>query len=153
MANTVKPIPDGYTTVTPYLIVRGADRAIEFYKKAFGATELFRMQHENGLVGHAEIQIGNARIMLADEQGPHKSPQTLGGSPIGILLYVNNSDATFAQSVDAGAKVVREVADQFYGDRTGGVEDPFGFTWYISTHVEDVAADELERRARMQHAA
>jgi PhnB protein len=153
MAKAVKPIPDGYTSVTPYLIVRGAEHAIEFYKKAFGATELFRMKNESGGIGHAELQIGDARIMLADETPEQKSPQTLGGSPIGLLLYVEDCDTTFKQSVNAGAKTVREPADQFYGDRTGGVRDPFGFLWYIATHVEDVSADEMERRAKKQHAA
>lgn len=154
MANTVRPIPDGYTTVTPYLVVRGADRAIDFYKKAFGAKELFRME-EKGRIGHAEIQIGNARIMLADEvpEAGYKSAQTLGGSPVSLLLYVENCDVSFAQAVAAGAKVTREVQNQFYGDRMGGVQDPFGLTWYISTHVEDVSAEELDRRAKQQHAA
>lgn len=154
MANTVKPVPDGYTTVTPYLIIRGAAQAIDFYKRAFGAKELYRME-QGGLVRHAELQIGTARIMLGDEMPdrPFKSPQALGGSPISLLLYVEDCDATFAQAVKAGAKVEREPATQFYGDRTGGVEDPFGFTWYVSTHVEDVSEEEMERRMKQQHAA
>lgn len=153
MAN-VKPIPDGYTSITPYLILTGADRAIDFYKKAFGATELFRMSGPDGRVGHAELQIGNARVMLADEalaQG-NSSAQTLGGTPVSILLYVEKCDAVFQQSVDAGAKVVREMKGQFYGDRMGTVQDPFGMIWHIATHVEDVTPEEMERRSKDQHA-
>lgn len=150
----VKPIPDGYTSITPYLILTGADRAIDFYKKAFGATELFRMSGPDGRVGHAELQIGNARVMLADEalaQG-NSSAQTLGGTPVSILLYVEKCDAVFQQSVDAGAKVVREMKGQFYGDRMGTVQDPFGMIWHIATHVEDVTPEEMERRSKDQHA-
>lgn len=155
MANKVNPIPEGYTTVTPYLIVRDAARAIDFYKRAFGATELFRMNDESGKIGHAELQIGNARFMLADEnpERGYKSPQTLGGSPIGMVLYMDDCDASYKQAIAAGAKSLREPADQFYGDRSGGVEDPYGFQWHISTHVEDVAPDELERRMKNQKTA
>ncbi len=155
MANTVKAIPDGYTTVTPYLIVRDAAGAIEFYKRALGAVELFRMADEKGKIGHAEIQIGNARVMLADEapERGYKSPQSFGGSPVSIVLYLDNCDATYAQAISAGAKSLRAPTDQFYGDRSGGVEDPFGFQWHISTHVEDVSPEELDRRMKKQHAA
>jgi PhnB protein len=131
MTNSVKPIPEGYHTATPYLIVDGAAEAIEFYKKAFGAKEVFRMDGEGGKVGHAEILIGDSHIMLADgdpERGA-RGPKALGGSPISIVLYVENVDATVDQAVASGAKLLRPVADQFYGDRTGGIEDPFGHAW------------------------
>jgi PhnB protein len=143
-----KPIPDGYHTATIYLIVRGAAKAIEFYKKAFGATELMRLASPDGKIGHAEIKIGDSPIMLADEfpEMGHKSPQALGGSPAGICLYVEDVDARFAQALAAGAKEKRPVADQFYGDRSGTVEDPFGHVWTIATHKEDVSAEEITRR-------
>ena len=149
MSSKVKPIPQGYHTATPYLIVNDGARAIEFYKKAFGATELFRMAGPDGKIGHAEIKIGDSPIMLADEVPAmgHRSPQSLGGSPVSILLYVEDVDAVFNQAVAAGAKVARPVADQFYGDRTGGVTDPFGHAWYIATHKEDVSSEELQKRA------
>jgi PhnB protein len=149
MSTTVKPIPEGYHTVTPYLIVRNAARAIEFYKKAFGATELMRMAEPSGRIGHAEIRIGDSPIMLADEvpEMGFRSPESFGGSPVSILLYVEEVDAVFNQAVAAGAKVQRPVADQFYGDRTGGVTDPFGHTWYIATHKEDVSPEEMRKRA------
>lgn len=149
MTTTVKPIPEGYHTVTPYLIVRNAARAIEFYKKAFGATELMRMAEPSGRIGHAEIRIGDSPIMLADEvpEMGFRSPESFGGSPVSILLYVEEVDAVFNQAVAAGAKVQRPVADQFYGDRTGGVTDPFGHIWYIATHKEDVSPEEMRKRA------
>ncbi len=146
----VKPIPDGYHSITPYLVIRGAKRAMEFYAEAFGAKEVFKMLDDKDEVGHAEMRIGDSIIMLADEKSnmPHKSPATLGGSPVSILLYVEDCDAVFNQAVSAGAQVERPLADQFYGDRTGGVKDPFGFSWYIATHVEDVSPEEMERRAK-----
>lgn len=149
MASKPKPIPDGYHTATPYLIVKGAAKAIEFYKKAFGATESMRMAQADGRIGHAEIKIGDSPIMLADESPEMgaRSPQSLGGSPVSIMLYVEDVDTTFGQAVAAGAKVQRPVADQFYGDRTGGVEDPFGHVWYIATHVEDMSPNEMRKRA------
>ena len=149
MTSKVKPIPEGYHTATPYLIVGGAAGAIEFYKKAFGARELFRMTKPDGRIGHAEIKIGDSPIMLADEvpEIGYHSPQSLGSSPVSILLYVEDVDAVFSQAVAAGAKVQRPVQDQFYGDRTGGVEDPFGHVWYIATHKEDVSPEELKKRA------
>lgn len=149
MAN-VKPIPEGYHSITPYLVIRGAKAAMDFYTKAFGATEVFKMLDGQGEIGHAEMRIGNSIIMLANEKPdfPHKSPATLGGSPVSILLYVEDCDTVFHQAVAAGAKVERPLANQFYGDRTGGVIDPFGFSWYISTHVEDVSTEEMERRAK-----
>ena len=149
MSNKPKSIPDGYHNVTPYLIVNDAAAAIEFYKKAFGATELMRMPKPNGKIGHAEIRIGDSPIMLADEapEMDARSPRTFGGSPVSIFLYVDDVDTTFARAVDGGAKVQRPLADQFYGDRTGGVEDPFGHVWYIATHVEDVSPEEMKKRA------
>jgi PhnB protein len=145
----IKPIPDGYRTATPYLIVQGAAQAIEFYKRAFGATELLRMPDPQGRVAHAEIRIGDSVIMLADEHpaAGHRGPRSLGGSSVSILLYVADVDSVFERSVHAGAKAQRPVADQFYGDRAGTLEDPFGHVWTIATHIEDVSAEELERRA------
>ena len=135
--------------LTPFLTVKDARAVVEFYKKAFGATELFRMAGPDGKIGHAEIKIGDSPIMLADEVPAmgHRSPHSLGGSPVSILLYVEDVDAVFDQAVAAGAKVARPVADQFYGDRTGGVTDPFGHAWYIATHKEDVSSEELQKRA------
>jgi PhnB protein len=149
MTSRVKPIPEGYHTATPYLIVRDAARAIEFYKKAFGAKELMRMADPSGKIGHAEIKIGDSPIMLADEVPGmgYRSPESFGGSPVSILLYVEDVDAVFNQAVAAGAKVQRPVADQFYGDRTGGVTDPFGHVWYVATHKEDVSPEEMRKRA------
>jgi len=149
MTSRPKPIPDGYHTATPYLIVNDAAQAIEFYKEAFGATELLRMAKPDGKIGHAEIRIGDSTIMLADEfpEMGARSPQSFGGSPVSIFLYVENVDAVFAQTVAAGAVVERPVADQFYGDRMGGVKDPFGHAWSIATHVEDVSPEEMRKRA------
>jgi PhnB protein len=145
----VKPIPEGYHSVTPYLILDNATRALEFYKKALGAVELLRMPAPGGKIGHAEIKIGDSPIMLADENPEMgaKSARTLGGSPISLMVYVEDVDTRVAQAVAAGAKLTRPVANQFYGDRTGGVDDPFGYHWYLATHVEDVPPDELEKRA------
>jgi PhnB protein len=153
----VKPIPDGYHTVTPYLIVKDAAGAIAFYKKAFGATETMRMAQPDGRVMHAEIKIGNAPIMLADEcpEMHARSPQTLGGSPVGLMIYCDDVDAMADRAVGAGASVRRPVTDQFYGDRSGTFEDPYGHVWTISTHKEDVSEEEICRRAeafRKQHA-
>lgn len=144
-----RAIPEGYATATPYLIVKGAADAIEFYKRAFGATELFRMADPQGRVGHAEIKIGNSVIMLADEHPSmgYRGPGALGGSPVSILLYVEDVDDVFERAVKAGAKSRRAVENQFYGDRSGTLEDPFGHVWTISTHVEDVPPEELKRRA------
>jgi PhnB protein len=149
MANKPKPIPDGYHSATPYLIVDDAARAIEFYKKAFGATELLRMPKPGGKIGHAEIKIGDSPIMLADESPEigARGPRSFNGSPVSILLYVEDVDTTFSKAVDAGAKVQRPVTNQFYGDRMGGIEDPFGHVWHIATHVEDVPPEEMKKRA------
>ena len=146
----VKPIPEGYHSITPYLIVRGAAEAIEFYKKAFGATELFRFPAPGGRIGHAEIKIGDSPIMLADEfaeMGYH-GPEKLGGSPVSIMLYVEDVDTVFNRAVDAGASVKEALQDKFYGDRTATLTDPFGHRWHVSTHKEDVSMQELERRAK-----
>ena len=141
--------PEGYNSVAPYLIVNGAAQAIEFYTRIFGAKELMRMDGPGGKIGHAEIQIGDSRICLADEHPEMnaRGPRTIGGSPVNFLIYRPDVDRTVEQAVAAGAKLVRPVADQFYGDRMGGVEDPFGHTWYVATHKEDVPMGELERRA------
>jgi PhnB protein len=153
MPAKVKPIPEGYRSITPYLCIKGAADAIEFYRKAFGATEVMRMAQPDGRVGHAELQIGDSRVMLADEfpdmgfRGPH----SFGGSPVHIHLYVEDVDAVVNRSVAAGAKVVRPVQDQFYGDRSGTIADPYGHVWHVATHKEDLSMDELRRRAAAQH--
>ena len=146
----VKAIPEGYHSITPYLIVRDAARAIDFYTRAFGATELFRLDAPGGKVGHAELQFGDSRIMLADgfpEMGA-RSPQTIGGSPVHLLLYVEDVDSVFRQAIAAGAVEARPVKDQFYGDRSGNLTDPFGHSWTVATHTEDLSPEELERRSQ-----
>ena len=145
----VSPIPDRYHSITPYLSVKGASDAIEFYAKAFGAEELFRLPMPGGLVGHAEIKIGDSTIMLADpcESEDFLSPDQIGGSPVCLYLYVEDVDAVFAQAVAAGAKELRAVEDQFYGDRMGKLEDPFGHVWSIGTHKEDLTPEEVGERA------
>lgn len=145
----VKPIPDGYHSVTPYLIVNGAARAIDFYKQAFGATELLRMEGPGGSIGHAEIKIGDSPVMLADEHPEmgFRSPRTLGGPGVSLMIYVENVDEVFPRAIAAGGKELRAVQDQFYGDRSGTLEDPFGHVWTISTHKEDLSNDELMRRS------
>jgi PhnB protein len=153
-----KAIPEGYATATPYLIVKGCADAIEFYKRAFGATEQFRMNDPGGGVVHAEIRIGNSNIMLADEhpERGYTGPRSHNGSPVAIMLYVEKVDDVFNRAIEAGAKSRQAVENQFYGDRSGTLEDPFGHTWTIATHVEDVPPDEMKRRADMmfkQHAA
>jgi PhnB protein len=152
MATKVKPIPDGYHSVTPYLIFSGASDAIAFYKTALGASEVLRIGGPDGRVGHAELQLGGSRIMLADEHPEigALSPKTIGGSPVSIHLYVEDVDAAVARAVAAGAKHNPPGAEQIYGDRTGGIEDPFGYRWYIATHKEDLTAEEINRRAAAQ---
>ena len=152
MSAEVKPIPEGYHTVTPYLILSGAGDAIAFYKKALGAEEVMRLADPGGKVHHAEIRIGDSRIMLADEHPELQalSPKTISGSPVSIHLYVEDVDRAVERAVTAGAKLLRPVADQFYGDRVGGIEDPFGYRWFIATHKEDLTMDEIRRRAAAQ---
>lgn len=147
---TVNPIPDGYHTVTPYLVVDDAAAALEFYTKAFGARELMRADGPGGKIMHAEIKIGDSPIMLADEfpEMGIRSAKSYGGSPVSIALYLEDVDARFQQAVDAGATVKKPLMDQFYGDRSGTVEDPFGHTWTLATHVEDVSEEEMERRSQ-----
>ena len=144
----VKAIPEGYHSVTPYLIVKGAARAIDFYKKAFGATEVMRFPGPNNTVAHAEIKIGDSMIMLADgsDEGPYRAPQPGAGAPVSLMIYVEDVDKVFSQAVSAGAKSTRPVEDQFYGDRSGTVTDPFGHVWSLSTHKEDVSLEEMQRR-------
>ena len=150
MTATVKAIPEGYEGATPYLIIKGATDALEFYKKAFGATEIMRMPAPGGTIGHAEIKIGKAIIMLADEFPDMncKSPQAYGGSPVSIMIYVPDVDRFVKRAVDAGATVVRPLENKFYGDRAASLEDPFGHQWHFATHVEDVPPDEMEKRAK-----
>ena len=144
----VKPIPDGYHSITPYLSYKNADAAIKFYERAFGAKEIMRLSTPDGGVAHAEIEVGDSRVMLADEMPAfgNKSAETLGGSPVSFLFYVEDVDAAFERAVKAGAKVKRPVEDQFYGDRVGTVIDPFGVQWSIGTHKEEVTQQEMQRR-------
>lgn len=153
MPNHVKPIPEGYHNVTAYLVVQGAAAAIDFYKKVFGAVETVRMPQPDGRIAHAELKLGDSVIMLADEfpEMEAVSPKALGNSPVGLLLYVNDVDSTVEHAVALGAQVKRPVADQFYGDRTGTIEDPFGHKWTLARHMEDVSPEEMKRRmAAMQ---
>src|SRR4051794_7434224 len=146
----VKPIPAGHNSLTPYLIVKGAADAIEFYKRAFGAvTTMEPLMHPDGRVGHAELKIGDSLIMLADEfpEMDARGPETVGGSPVSLHLYVEDVDKTAIQLTSAGGKIKRPVRDQFYGDRTGSFVDPFGHIWHVATHIEDVSPQEISRRA------
>ncbi|MFC5474097.1 VOC family protein [Paraherbaspirillum soli] len=146
----VKPIPEGYSTVTPYLAIEGGAKAITFYKNAFNAIEIMRFEGPENTIGHAEIQIGNSRIMLADEMPGMcltRSPKSLGGAGISIMLYVDNVDTLFAQAIAAGGTQLRPVQDQFYGDRSGTLQDPFGHVWTISTHIADYSLEEIRERA------
>jgi PhnB protein len=145
---SVKPVPEGYHNVTPYLFVRGAASAIDFYKKVFGASEIMRMPAPNGRIMHAELRIGDSIVMLADED-PHAgvmSPQTVGGFSAGLHLYVDNVDAVVERAVENGAKPLRAVKNQIYGDRSGSLLDPFGHMWSVGTHVEDVTPEEMRKR-------
>ena len=156
MANPVKKIPEGYTAVTPYLTVKGAAQAIDFYKRAFGAEEVMRLASPEGCVMHAEIRIGGAVVMLHDEapQWQAFSPQTLGDSPCSVMLYVEDVDAVVKRALDAGATLTMAVADQFYGDRAGAIKDPFGHKWHVATHVQDVPEQEIrDHVARMFESA
>ncbi len=154
MKSQVKPIPDQYRGATPYLCIKDAANGLDFYKRAFGAVETMRMAQPDGRIGHAEIRIGEAPIMLADEfpEIGFRSPRTLGGTPVNILVYVNDVDAFVRRAEQAGAKVTRAPADQFYGDRMASIEDPFDHSWSFATHVEDVPAEKMEKRAASTHA-
>lgn len=145
----IKAIPDGYEGISPYLICKNAEGAIDFYKRAFGATELFRIG-EPGMVGHAELKLGNTIFMLADEfpQMGALSPETVGGTPVTLMFYVDDVDSFTAKAVGEGLEVVRPVADQFYGDRSGHFKDPFGHVWCFATHKEDLSPDEIGERAK-----
>jgi PhnB protein len=150
--SNVSYIPKDYNTITPYLVIRGAAQAIEYYKKVFGATELFRMNGPDGKVGHAELKIGNSHVMLADENpsmGPgHTSAATIGASPVSLYVYLPDVDRVFERATAEGAKILKPVEDQFYGDRSGFFQDPFGHLWGIATHIEDVAPKDMEERAK-----
>jgi PhnB protein len=150
---TVKAIPEGHRALEPYLAIKGAADAIEFYKKAFGAIEVFRMGQPDGRVGHAELRIGDSVLMLADEapEMDLRGPRSLGGSPVMLHLYVTDVDHVVGRAVAAGAKVLRSVQDQFYGDRSGTLTDPYGHVWHVSTHKEDLSMEEIGRRAAAMH--
>lgn len=149
MTSAVKPIPDGYAAITPYLIIGGAADAIDYYQRAFGAEVRLRMDEPGGRVGHAELVIGGSVVMVGDEYPDmgNLGPRAVGGTPVTIHLYVEDVDATAERAVEAGGKLVRPVENQFYGDRSGEVEDPFGHHWHIATHIEDMSPEEMQRRA------
>jgi PhnB protein len=148
----VKPIPEGYHSVTPYLIIDGASDAIAYYKKAFNATELFRMEHQ-GKIGHAELKIGDSPIMLADEQPAlgYRGPKSLGGTPVSLMIYVEDVDTIYKQAIAAGGNEVKPLQDQFYGDRSGTLTDPYGHLWTVATHKEDVTPEEMDKRIKTAH--
>ncbi|HKQ18381.1 MAG TPA: VOC family protein [Candidatus Eisenbacteria bacterium] len=147
MAN-VRPIPEGYTTITPSITLNDAARGIEFYKKAFGATERMSMKGPEGKVMHAELQIGNSIVMLSDEVMNMRSAKTLGGSPVSFYVYVENSDEAFKRAISAGGKEIYPIHDEFWGDRVGGVEDPFGYKWSLATHTKELSPAEIEKAAQ-----
>jgi PhnB protein len=146
----VNYIPEGYNTVTPYLVIKGAAKAIDYYKNVFGATVVVRMDGPGGSVAHAELKIGDSHIMLADEnlQMGNRSAESIGASPVSLLIYLPDCDAVVAKAVAAGAKVLKPVADQFYGDRSGFLQDPFGHLWGVATHIEDVSPEEMKERMK-----
>jgi len=154
MSTKVKPVPDGHRTVTPYLAIKNAAKALDFYQRAFGAVESYKLMMPDGRVGHAEIRLGDSLIMLADEFPEYggKAPDTLGGSPVSLHLYVEDVDAFVKKAVAAGAKERKPVTDQFYGDRSGQLEDPFGHLWWVATHKEDVPPAEMQKRAEKMFA-
>ena len=145
----VNPIPEGYPRVTPYLYIDGAAEAIDFYEKVLGAKERMRLPGPDGKLGHAELEMGNSVVMLADQNlnMDIRGPKEIGGTPVSLHVYVEDVDAAYAAGLDAGATSLRELENQFYGDRTGTFEDPWGHHWTVATHVEDVSADEMEKRA------
>ena len=153
----VSPIPKGYHSITPYLVIKGAAQAIEYYKKVFGATVVVNMPGPDGKIGHAELQIGDSRIMLADENpsmgAGHASAATIGASPVSLYLYLPDVDRVMDRATAAGAKVLKPAQDQFYGDRSGFIQDPFGHLWGIATHVEDVSPEEMKERMKKVQAA
>ena len=158
MPSKTQPIPKGYHSITPHLVVRDAKRAIDFYRRAFGAQEIMRMDGPEGKIAHAEMKIGDSMLMVADEMpgSGNRAPSPSGGSPVGIMLYVENVDDVFKQAVTAGAKADQQPSDMFWGDRYGKLTDPFGHTWSLATHVEDVAPEEMKKRmkdamSKMQH--
>jgi PhnB protein len=152
MSKSVSPVPEGYNSITPYLVIKGAAQAIEYYKKVFGATETVRIGGPDGKIGHAELKIGNSIIMLADENpgmgAGHASASTMGGSPVSLYLYLPEVDKVVERAVAEGAKIVKPVQDQFYGDRSGFLQDPFGHYWGVATHVEDVSPEEMKERMK-----
>ena len=150
----VKPIPEGYHSLTPYLVVDGGAKALEYYKNAFGATELMRMEHE-GKIAHAEMKIGDSPFMLSDEHPEmgFKGPKTIGGSAVGLMIYVDDCDAIFNRAIAAGGTEKKPLQDQFYGDRSGTLEDPFGHVWTVATHKEDVTPEEIDKRLAAMAAA
>jgi len=152
MAKAARKIPEGHNTVSPYLIVNGAAKALDFYKRAFGAVEMFRLEAPGGTIGHAEIRIGDTIVMLADEHPDHDAyaPTHYKGSPVSLHVYTEDVDTVAARATAAGATVKRPVEDMFYGDRSGTFLDPFGHTWHVSTHVEDLTPEEIGRRAAAQ---
>ncbi len=152
MTSWVNPIPEGYASAIPYLIVRGAAKAIDFYRNAFGATEVMRYPAPDGKIGHAEVKIGNALFMIADEypEMGHKNPHSLGGSPVSMMVYVENVDLVAHKAQEQGATIRRPLSDQFYGDRSCTLEDPFGHIWHFATHKEDVSLEEMQRRMTRQ---
>jgi PhnB protein len=153
MASQVKPIPDGYHAITPYLSIKGATEAIAFYKRAFGATERMRMAQPDGRIGHAELQFGDSCVMLADEfpDMEFRAPASVGGTPVHLHFYVEDVDAVVKRAVEAGATVVRPVQDQFYGDRSASLADPYGHMWHVATHTEDLSMEEIQKRAAAAH--
>jgi|SRR5215472_12438663 len=156
MAN-VSPIPKGYHSITPYLVIKGAAQAIEYYKKVFGASEVVRMNAPDGKVGHAELQVGDSRFMLADENpsmgAGYTSASSIGNSPVSLYLYLPDVDKAIERAAAAGAKILKPAQDQFYGDRSGFIQDPFGHLWGIATHVEDVSPEEMKERMKKMQAA
>jgi PhnB protein len=150
MAKQVSPIPRGYHTVTPYLSVRNAAQALDFYKRAFGAEEVMRMNNPQGAVSHAEIKIGDSIVMIAEEASSSglRSPQSVGSSTVSIFLYLNDVDTAFKQAISAGAKEQQPLSNMFWGDRYGRLTDPFGHSWSLATHIEDVAPEEMQKRAQ-----